>query len=417
MWGWVDYIRISVFAFALSALWNSMNLIVMPARVMDFAPATAKNTYLGALTSAGLLVAIIVQPIAGAASDASRWSLGRRRPFVLVGAATAAVFLLALGAAPGLLVLWLVYVGLQVATNVAQGPYQGLIPDLVGGEKRGRASAAKLAAEVAGVVALAPATAYFVDRYREGGDAFWLWLALGCLATLLVVAAVLTLALVKERPMVAGTTAPIGEAIRRAFAVGWRERAELRWYLISRFFVLVAMSSVQAFAYYYLTDVVGVVGPAKVAGYLTVVGGAMVLLLAYPAGRLGDRLGRKPMLYVSGVVGCLGVLGLLLAQGVLWVLVSGALLGVATCLFLVNSWALATDLVPRERAAHYLGLVNLAALGGVVARLWGPVIDFFNARQPGLGYTVLFLGCLANIAIGTALVGLVRGPTLREGAP
>jgi len=408
--GWAAYVKISLFAFALSGLWNSLNLIVLPARIMDFVPADAKNTYLGALTSAGLLLAVLVQPLAGAASDGSRRRLGRRRPYLLAGGFVAALLVLTLGLAPGLLTLLLAYLGLQLFSNLAQGPYQALIPDLVPGHNRGRASAAKLGAEVIGIIALVPMTGYFIDLYREEGSVTWMWLALGTLAALVAIAAMLTLALVRERvpDTERARPAPLWAMLRQTFAVGWAEHADFKWYIVSRFFIVVAMSSIQAFAYYYLADVVGVDRPARVAGYLSLAGGAMVLALAYPAGRLGDRLGRKRMLYFSGTVGALGVIGLLLSQNAVQVVLSGAVLGGATCIFLVNSWALATDLVPQERAAHYLGLVNLAALGGVVARLWGPAIDFLNARNPGQGYTVLLLGCVVYIVMGTALLGLVR---------
>ncbi|MBI2865997.1 MAG: MFS transporter, partial [Chloroflexi bacterium] len=244
----------------------------------------------------------------------------------------------------------------------------------------------------------------------------WLWLSLGSLAALLVLASLATVLLVRERGGRPGAAPPWTNRGRKALDLRWAEHPEFRWYLLSRFFVLVALGSIQAFAYYYLDDVVGVGSPARTAGYLAVIGGGMVLALAYPVGRLGDRWGRRTMLYSAGLISSLGVLGLLLSRSELQVLLSSAFLGVATCIFLVNSWALATDLVPAERAAHYLGLVNLAALGGVVARLWGPIIDLLNARQPGQGYTVLLLGCLVYIAMGTALLGLVRQSKAREGA-
>ena len=56
------------------------------------------------------------------------------------------------------------------------------------------------------------------------------------------------------------------------------------------------------------------------------------------------------------------------------------------------NWALGTDLVPSAEAGRYLGVSNLAGAGaGIVgAGIGGPMADFFNAYQVGLGYLVIF---------------------------
>ena len=55
------------------------------------------------------------------------------------------------------------------------------------------------------------------------------------------------------------------------------------------------------------------------------------------------------------------------------------------------NWALGTDLVPKD-AGRYLGISNLAGAGaGIVgSSIGGPMADYFNAIQPGLGYPVIF---------------------------
>ncbi len=72
--GAVDYIKITIFGFALTALWQSLHTIVLPLRLLDFVAETEKNTYLGLLTFTGLILAMAVQPIAGAISDRSGFS-------------------------------------------------------------------------------------------------------------------------------------------------------------------------------------------------------------------------------------------------------------------------------------------------------------------------------------------------------
>ena len=74
----VDYIKITVFGFGLSALWASLHTIILPLRLLDFVPEAQKNTYLDLLILTGLVLAMIVQPIAGAISDRSSFGWGRR---------------------------------------------------------------------------------------------------------------------------------------------------------------------------------------------------------------------------------------------------------------------------------------------------------------------------------------------------
>ncbi len=64
-------------------------------------------------------------------------------------------------------------------------------------------------------------------------------------------------------------------------------------------------------------------------------------------------------------------------------------------MFYTASWALGTDLVPKEEAARYLGISNLAGAGAgaVGAYIGGPIADFLTAHGPavpGIGYIVLF---------------------------
>ncbi len=93
-------------------------------------------------------------------------------------------------------------------------------------------------------------------------------------------------------------------------------------------------------------------------------------------------------------------------RGVVGLYVFGAMIGMATGIFLSVNWALATDLIPQEEAGKYLGLSNLATAGaGATGRLGGPIIDGLNALLPGraVGYPVTF--ALAAVAtLGGTLV-------------
>jgi len=405
----IDYVKITIFGAALSFLWPSLHTLIIPLRLLEFTPAAQKNTYLGILTFCGLMLAALVQPVAGAISDRSGFRLGRRRPFILIGTLLALVFLPSIGLAGSFLLLFLGYCLLQLSCNTAQGPFQGFIPDLVPEGRRGVASGVKSLVEIVAGVAFVRAVAYFMDIYTGDGGGIWLWLAIGLPGVALLGAMVATLLTVKEQPLSSNSQPFSVKTMASAYKIDVKGNPGFVWFLVSRLLILMALGTLQSFALYFLRDVVQVPNPAGAAGDLLVTVGIFLLITVYPAGQLSDRFGRKPIILLSGFVGTAGILVLLLVGTYTSVLVCGGLVGISAGAFLSANWALATDLVPTGEEARYLGLANLATAGaGALARLIGPVIDFLNARQSGLGYSTMLLACVFYFVFGSALVMMVK---------
>jgi len=404
-----DYIKISIFGFAVAALWSSLHSIILPLRLLDFASESVKNTYLGLLTFVGLVLAMAVQPVAGAVSDRSAFGWGRRRPYILVGATLAILLLPGIGIAGSYAAIFVIYCLLQIFSNTAQGPFQAFIPDLVPEGKRGLASGVKTLLEIGGGVALLYPVAFLMDRYSTGGGLHWLELALYALAIVLLGAMLVTVITVKEQPG-SGSGLPLRSALAASFRINIGANRTFIWFLASRLLILMAFTTIQTFALYFLRDVVGVDSPAQATARFSMVAVAGMLLVVYPAGRLSDRIGRRPLVLSAGLLGALGVVLILLFQhSYTVVLLSGGLVGISFGAFMSTNWALATDLVAKGEEARYLGLTNMATAGGAaLARLIGPVIDFFNAQSFGLGYQVMLLACLLYFIIGSALVVRVK---------
>jgi len=167
-----------------------------------------------------------------------------------------------------------------------------------------------------------------------------------------------------------------------------------------------ALAPLQTFTLYFLQDVADVPNPAEVTANLLIVIGITMLAVIYPAGHLSDRVGRKPICAFAGLLGALGILLLyLFHDSYSSVMFAGVVLGICTGVFFSTNWALATDLVVKGEEARYLGLTNLATAGGAaLARLIGPMIDFFNARSPGLGYDVMLLVSFIYFLVGSGLL-------------
>jgi maltose/moltooligosaccharide transporter len=94
-------------------------------------PLGANPQLLGLIWMAGPITGMLVQPLVGAWSDACRSPLGRRRPFILVGAVLAALSLAFFPLSPTLLVAALMIWVIDACVNMSQVPYRALIPDCV----------------------------------------------------------------------------------------------------------------------------------------------------------------------------------------------------------------------------------------------------------------------------------------------
>ena len=405
----LDYIKISILGFALSALSNSMHTLILPVRVRELVGQAQQSTYLGLITFAGLIIAMLVQPVAGAISDRAGFRWGRRRPLIVLGSIAAILLLLGMGAAASYTAIFALWCLAQMSLNVAQGPFQAFIPDLVPPGKRGLASGVKNLIEIGGAAALALLIGFFMGRYLLDPNGPWLWLSLGVLGLILLAAMLATLT-IKEKPISGISPLFSFSLLYECFRVNVKMRSWFILFLVSRLLFIMGYSTIQGFALYYFQDVVGFSNPAELTASLVTAVGVAVLIAVYPAGRLSDKIGRRPLLIFSGLLAALGIAIIYLTRTYYVIIIAGSLIGIAAATFLSANWALATDLIPGEEAARYLGLTNLATAGGAaLARLIGPAIDFFNRQDAGLGYSVMLGACFAYFIISSILSWRIRG--------
>ena len=170
-----------------------------------------------------------------------------------------------------------------------------------------------------------------------------------------------------------------------------------------------ALATIQRFALYYLRDVIEVADPAEAVFRFSILGVIGMLVVVYPAGRISDKMGRKPIAFSSAVLGSLGILVIILYQSYISIMIAAGILGVATGAFSSTNWALATDLVAKGKEARYLGLANMATAGaGVLAGFVGPLIDHYEEVTVGLGYQIMLVACLLFFVLGGLLLLKVK---------
>lgn len=424
---WYDHISINLFWLGLNIRNTALGSVFMPYLVDLFVRPEIRNTALGSMRTAGLIVALLVQPAMGLLSDRSTSRFGRRRPFIFIGVLFDLVFLAAVGFSRSYWALFGAVLLLQVSSNVSHGPLQGLIPDLVPEKLRGRASGVKAFFELVPLVLIAFTVAKLVAD-RQLGWAIVLT-GVGLLATML-----LTLVLVKEEPLrekpagsisgpmmrVLGVLAGIlaggaagfvaggivgglvalpawalageGAAKVLGFGVGglvamvvavvvgvWggalatlgqdaRRHSPFTWWIVNRLLFLAAATSIQGFAPYFLMSAFGLNREAAIDlnASLMLVVGLLTLLAALPGGWLADRLGSRRLTGISGLIATGGT-GLLLitvlVPNLTLMYVAGSVIGLGAGLFMTTNWALGTELAPREESGRYLGISNLAGAG------------------------------------------------------
>jgi MFS family permease len=372
----------------LSFMWNAIHPILLPAVLLNYVPDAKKNTYLGLLTFVGLIIALIVQPITGALSDRWKSRFGRRRPLAVLGTSFDFAFLSILAWSGSLIGLFIGYVGLQFSSNIAHGPMQGLLPDRVPRSQMGVASALRTFMDMLSLVAASLLAGRLLDPTTRDPAAIML-----VVMSLLAVAASVTFFGVKEEPALQNEHTD-WESMRGAFRINLRENSSYWWLIAERLLFLVGIYGLQAFAQYYLQDVLQVPDPPKQTGDLLAALTLTMIILVLLAGWMADKHGAKRILVIGTFVAASGMLLMLFAIDMGGLLLFGSVLGAGIGLFLTSNWALANSLAPQQEAGKYLGLTNLATAGAAaLARLEGPVLDWLNAAWPEvwIGYRGLFI--------------------------
>lgn len=376
-------VRISLFWLGLTSIDSVVNGAVQSRVKFEglVTPGT-EGTSLAFIAVAQLVFSIIVQPTVGAISDytTSRW--GRRKPYIVAGALFDALFLLGIATANSLIAIAAFVTLLAFSTNVARGPFQGYVPDLVPDRQVGLASAMVGLMQVLGNV-LGFGLAAVANIEGSVG------LAILAVAIIEVVTMVSVVIKVPNGPPAKPREGRSWPAIA---AETWgtdilREKSYL-WLLASRLLIIMGGAAVLNFIYLYLGDSLGLTQAEAGGVFLVMLGAATVasLLSIVPASRLSDRIGRKPIIYGCSALGAIGVAIIAVAPSPVIAAVGATIFGASQGTFLAVDWALMTDIVPKAASGRYMGLSNVvtASATTIAVAIGGPLIDIVN-RTVGVG--------------------------------
>jgi len=409
-------IRVSLYWLGLSAVFIGLNQILtgrMEAGLLGPDAKREVGTTLFRLTVAGSVIAAIVQPTVGTLSDytVSRW--GRRKPYIVIGSALDLVFLAGIAFSNSLLAIAAFILMLQVSANLAQGPFQGYIPDLIPNEQTGTASSlVGLFSVLGNVSGFAIAAAAIATGSFALGT-----VALGVLEFSMMFSVVLRV--------------PAGPPARDRGGRSWPSIAREAWgadilrernfvlIVISRLLILMGGTMLINFSTLFLIRTFGIAQRDTFGPNMEILAAVILgnLIAVIPAGKIGDRIGRKPVVWAACLMAATGMALCATASGTpgtlpIQAVIGAGLFGTGLGSFLSVDWALLTSVVPGASGGRYMGISNVAtAMAGVLGiATGGPLLDAMDAIGLGNGPRAAFSLAVVYLVLGMLPLIWVREP-------
>jgi MFS family permease len=386
-------VQISVFAAYTPVL-----SILLPLK-LQMLEGSRQGVSLSFILFAGALTASVTNIAVGALSDRTSGPLGRRRPWLVVGAAGLIVSFGLIYASPSDTVLTLGVVSMQMALNCVFAPLTALLADRVPDRQKGL---------VAGFLSLGPSLGMASGAGLIGGvlqTQSSRFIALALIVLCVIAPFAVTLA---DRPF-RRHTAP--QRPLEGVALWRLPNFVLLW--IIRFLIQCAIATTIGYLFFYVEDTLG--SPQKTESRVALFVGISMIsgVLAGPiSGVLSDRFAARRRFLFAGAAGVSGALALLaLASTWTVALIAAGLLGAGVGCFSAIDGALAAQVIPSLRnAGRDLGILNLAnALPQAATPLLALAI-FAGVPGEKMRYALLFGVCAALSLIGGGLAMFIKLP-------
>jgi maltose/moltooligosaccharide transporter len=392
--------------FGVSVIWGVYNAFVplFLANKFGLAPVL-----IGFFMTLDNFAALLIQPPVGAWSDRLRTPIGRRMPFILVGAPISAV---AFGLIPVAAILP-VFVActstLLLSMALWRTPAVALMPDITPSQYRSQANG--IINFIGGVGAifafLGGAALYKIN------PAFPFWMG----SALVIVAGALVILFIREPKVYEDTEAQPGMIASLKEATRDPDKSTLRL-LFAIFFWFLAYTAIEAFFTLYSQKHLGLpeADGARLLGQLSL----FFVLFALPSGYIGAKVGRRPTI-MTGIalltlvilaiyltpaatltqpVFTLPVLGLVPVIGLL-LMVAGA----AWALININSLPMVVDMTTLARVGTYTGLYYLFS---TLAAIVGPNLNGWIVQLNNLNYNAVMIVAPFFLIVAFILMAGVR---------
>lgn len=412
--------------FGVSVIWGVYNAFVPVFLAEKF---LLQPALIGFFMTLDNIAALFIQPPIGALSDRLRTPIGRRMPFILIGAPIGAVVF---GFIPMAAVLPLFVActsTLLLSMALWRTPVVALMPDITPSPFRSQANGIiNLMGGVGGILSFLVGASLY-----EKNPAFPFWMGSG----LVIAAALLVFIFIREpkeyeaREEQPGLWASFQEVLQDP------DKSALR-ILLAIFFWFLGYTAIEAFFNLYALNHLGITeaNGTRLLGELSL----LFVLFALPAGYIGARFGRRNTI-VTGIMlmGALMVVMYLLPVSTLLtalaplpmvgikltaeagapsvLTVMGALLmlaGAAWALININSLPMVVDMTDAKRIGTFTGLYYLFSTFSAIA---GPNLNGWIVQLTGKNYNNIMIVAPMFMAVALVMMwGVKRGEAV-IGAP
>ena len=404
--------------FGVSVIWSVYNAFVplFLANKFNLEPAL-----IGFFMTLDNIAALFIQPAVGAWSDRLRTPIGRRMPFILIGAPIGA---LAFGLIPLAAVLPLFVActtTLLLSMALWRTPVVALMPDITPSPFRSQANGIiNFMGGVGSIIAFLLGASLY-----EKDPAYPFWLGSG----LVILAAVLVFVLIREpKEYMDEAQAKPGLLASLQQVLQDNERSALLM-LLAIFSWFIAYNAVEAFFTLYAVNHLGLAEAdgSRLLGQMSL----LFVIFAIPAGYIGSRIGRRVTIMTGvalmallmfgmyfiptatltiqltrlPVVGVVPVVGLILMfAGFSWSLVN------------INSLPMVVDMTETARVGTYTGLYYLFS---TLAAIAGPNINGWIVQLTNKNYqNVMIVGPIFMLLAFVFMSRVRRGEaSLQASAP
>lgn len=404
--------------FGVSVIWGVYNAFVPVFLDQKFG---LDVRWIGFFMTLDNIAALLIQPPVGAWSDRLRTPIGRRMPFILIGAPIGA---LVFGIIPlaGVLPLFVACTStLLLSMALWRTPVVALMPDITPSKFRSQANG--IINFMGGLGAIISFLGGSILYRMNPAFPFWMGSALVIIASLMV------FAFIREPKEYAASEAQPGMLASLREVMGDADKSALR-ILLAIFFWFLGYTAVEAFFNLYAINHLGMdaADGARLLGQLSLI----FVIFALPSGYIGGKVGRRPTILTGILLMGAAMLAMYILPAATLTIpltklpvlgevpVVGLILmlaGAAWALININSLPMVVDMTTTARLGTYTGLYYLfSTLSAIV----GPNVNGWIISLTGDNYNNIML--VAPIFMVIALVmmlGVRRGEasTRAEAAP
>ncbi len=371
--------------FGVSVIWSVYNAFV-PIFLQDrFAMAPA---FIGFFMTLDNIAALFIQPAVGAWSDGLRTKIGRRLPFILIGAPIAALAFIFLPLTKALPLFFMAALVLLLSMAIWRTPIVALMPDITPSKFRSQANGIiNFMGGVGTVIALLLGGKLYAMDPTNHAYPFWLG------AFLVVVAAVLVFIFIREPKVFKSSDEERPTLVKSVKAIFQEKDKNTLLILGAIFFWFVAYNGIEALFTLYANNMLHM-DPADGARLLSQMA-FLFLIFALPSGYIGAALGRKRTIMIGITMMTLAIASMFFLPTTLLatllfslpilgkVPVIGIILmftGIAWALININSLPMVVDMTDEKHIGTFTGLYylfsTLAAILGPT--MYGAIVQIFS---------------------------------------